>query len=83
VTKKKVGHDFVRTYLANSVTLGTRVRVEILRYVAKCFASEGKTMHVTAFTSRLLLHVRPKESNSRALAYAFADVMARYRQQIR
>ena len=81
--KKKAGKDFGRLFMANSVTLGTRVRVEILRAVAKRFASDEEVMYVTAFTSRPLLHVRPKDNGTRPMAYTFTDAMTRYGQQIR
>jgi hypothetical protein len=35
---KKGGHDFVRVYLANSGTLGTRVRIKTMKAMAKHFA---------------------------------------------
>jgi hypothetical protein len=72
-----------RTYLANSVKLGTRVRTEILRAMVKCFASVKETMFVTAFASRPLLHLRPKESSCRVMAYRLVDAMSRYGQQMR
>ena len=81
--KKRGGHDFGRAYLANSVTLGTRVRIEILKAMAKCFATEREVMYVSAFSSRPLLHVRPKGSEARQMAYTFADALARYGKQLR
>ena len=81
--KKKAGHDFGRVYLANSVTLGTRVRIDILKAMAKCFAGEKEIMYVSAFTSRPLLHVRPKEAGSRTMAYTFADALSRYGMHLR
>ena len=81
--KKKAGQDFGKVFMANSVTLGTRVRIEILRAVAKNFASDGEVMYVTAFTSRPLLHVRPKDSSLRPMAYTFTDAMTRFGQQMR
>ena len=81
--KKKAGHDFGRVYLANSVTLGTRVRIDILKAMAKCFAGEKEIMYVSAFTSRPLLHVKPKEAGSRTMAYTFADALSRYGMHLR
>lgn len=81
--KKKAGQDFGSTYLVNSVTLGTRVRIEILKAMAKCFASEQEIMYVSAFSSRPLLHVRPKETGSRTRAFTFADALSRYGRQLR
>ena len=69
--------------MSNSVTLGTRVRIEILKAMAKCLGSNSETMYVSAFSSRPLLHVRPKETGSRQLAFTFADAITRYGKQIR
>jgi hypothetical protein len=75
--KKEAGHDFGRVYLANSVTLGTRVRIDILKAMAKCFSGEKEIMYVSAFTSRPLLHVTPKEAGLRTMAYTFADELSK------
>ena len=42
--KKRGGHDLGKVYMANSTTLGTRVRVEILKAMAKCCANEKEVM---------------------------------------
>ena len=70
-------------YLANSVTLGTRVRIEIMKTMAKCFASDKEVMYLSAFTSRPMLHVRPKENGSRTMAFTFGDALVRYGMQLR
>ena len=69
--------------MSNSVTLGTRVRIEILKAMAKCLGSNSETMYVSAFSSRPLLHVRPKETGSRQLPFTYADAITRYGKQIR
>ena len=81
--KKRGGHEFGKIYVANSVTLGTRVRVEILKAMAKCLASDKEAMFVSAFASRPLLHVKPKDLESRQMAFTFADAIARYGRQLR
>ena len=82
-TKKRGGHDFGKIYMANSTTLGTRVRVEILKAMAKCFATEREVMYVSAFSSRPLLHVKPKEAGTRQMAFTFADAVSRYGERLR
>ena len=76
--EKKAGTDFGRVYMANSVTLGTRVRIEILKAVAKKCAGEGESMYVSAFTSRPLLHVKSRNEGHRPMAFCFADAITRY-----
>ena len=81
--KKRGGHDFGKLYMANSTTLGTRVRVEILKAMAKCFTNDKEVMYVSAFSSRPMLHVKPKEAGSRQMAFTFADAISRYRKRLR
>ena len=81
--KKRGGADFGKVYLANSVTLGTRVRVDILKAMAKCFTTEREIMYVSAFTSRPLLHVKQKEAGARSMSFTFSDALIRYGQQLR
>ena len=47
--KKKAGQDFGRTYISNCVTLATRVRIEILKAMAKKFSSEKERMFVMGY----------------------------------
>jgi hypothetical protein len=64
------------------VTLGTRVRIEILKAMAKCFGDERNVMYVSAFTSRPLLYLRPKEAGPRSMAFTFSDALIRYGRQL-
>jgi hypothetical protein len=65
-------------FLANSVTLGIRVRVDILRAMAKKFSTEGEELFVIAYTSRPLLQLRRKEAGNRLMAFTLSDAIARY-----
>jgi hypothetical protein len=76
--EKRAGKDFGKAYVANSVTLATRVRVDILKAMAKHFATEREEMYVSAFASRPMLHVRPKEVGKRSMALTFSDALGRY-----
>jgi hypothetical protein len=79
VTKKKGGEDFGRVHIANSVCLATRVRVNILRAIAKQFGGEGgEEMYVTAYSSRPVLHIQDKTGNQRPTALTFADAVTKY-----
>ena len=77
VEKKKAGEDFGKLHMANSVCLATRVRVDILKAIAKQFSSaDGETMYVSVYSSRPVLHVR--EGDSRSYALTFADAVKRF-----
>ena len=70
--------DFGRVFIANSVTLGTRVRVDILKAIAEQYSNDKEKMSVSAFVSRPMLHVRSKEGGQRLGTYNFSDALARY-----
>ena len=76
--KKKAGQDFGRTYIANCVTLATRVRIEILKAMSKKFSTERDSMFVMGYASRPVLHVRSGEGGQRNLWLSFSDALLRY-----
>ena len=85
VAKKKAGQDFGKLHVANSVTLGTRIRIDILRAIMNQFSEEGTTeMFATACTSRPVLHIKETRSQNQitSFALAFADAVARYGSRI-
>ncbi len=51
--------------------------------MAKCFTNNKEVMHVSAFSSRPMLHVKPKEAGSRQMAFTFADAVSRYGKRLR
>ncbi len=66
--KIKAGTDFGRLFIANCVGLVTRVRVDVKLQTAKLNNSD-KAAYVTAFTSRPILHIKPKSGNQKPMAY--------------
>ena len=56
--KKKSEKDFGKIFIANSVTLATRVRIDILKAIAKKNSNNKEIMSVSAFVSRPVIHVR-------------------------
>ena len=75
---KKREIDFGRVFIANSVTLGTRVRVDILRAIAEHYSNDKEVMTISAFVSRPVLHVRSKEGGLSLGTYNFSDALNRY-----
>ena len=79
VAKKKNGVNFGNLHVANSVTLATRVRTDILRGIANQFSVTGVTeLYVTAYNSRPVLHVNEKGTNSCTYVLTFADAIVKY-----
>ncbi len=76
--QKKRETDFGRVFIANSVTLGTRVTVDILKAMAEHHSTDKETILVPAFVSRPVLHVRSKEWGIRVGTYNFSDALTKY-----
>jgi hypothetical protein len=76
--KKKSGHDFGRTYISNCVTLATRVRIEILKAMAKKFCSDREEIFEIGYASRPVLHIKPKSGNQRPMWLSYSDALLRY-----
>ena len=80
--KRKEGIDFGRLFVANSVTQATRVRLEILKAIAKRCSSPDEDMFVQGFTTRPILQVKRKNGGGQA-ALTFVDAVARYGSRVR
>jgi hypothetical protein len=78
VAKMKSGEDMGKIHMANSVCLATRVRVDILKAMAKQFSStDEKSMYVSAYTSRPVLHEKRGEGQ-KPFAFTFADAIQKF-----
>ena len=76
--KRKSGKDFGRLFIANCVGLATRVRVDVMKAIAAKLNDTDQAAYVTAFTSRPILHIKPKSGNQKPMAYTFGDAVERY-----
>ena len=74
--KRRDGEDFGKLFLANSVTLGTRVRVDILKAMANKFTTPDLTIQVSNFVARPVLQLRRPDKSGFALT--FSDALVRY-----
>ena len=68
-------------FIANSVTLATRVRLEVLRAIAKECSNGEFDMHVMGFTSRPVLQVKRKDGGGQ-FVLTFVDAIVRYRGRV-
>ena len=66
-----------RLFVANSVTLATRVRSDILKVIAQRCANDNEDFFVIGFTSRPVLSIRRKDSTSQ-YALSFADAVSKF-----
>ena len=76
--RKRAGEDFGKLFVANSVSLGTRVRIDIMKAMAKKFSSEKQDFHVAIFSSRPVLRVKEKGSDKNPMSFTFIDSVVRY-----
>ena len=75
---RKAGHDFGRVYMANCVTLATRVRVDILKSIVKQFTGKDDLeMYVAAYTSRPVLKIK-NIKNQNVSVHTFTDALLRF-----
>ena len=82
VDKRKAGTDFGRIYVANSVTLATRVRVDIMKSIVKQFSErDGLEMYVSSYTSRPVLRVK-NTATQRVSVLTFTDAIFRFGKQL-
>jgi len=83
--KEGDGSTLGKLYMSNSVTLSTRVRIDILKSIAKKITCPKESAYVAAYSSRPILHVRSKNEKGEETmnrAYTFTDAIIRYGQNL-
>ena len=73
-----------RIFLSNSINIGTRVRIEILKAIAKRISNEKDLAYVASFISRPVVHIKPRNSrNERPMkSYTFIDAVKQFGSQL-
>ena len=79
--KKKDKVEMGKLFVANSVTLATRVRSDILRAMALKCSNDREDFFVVGFTSRPVLTVRQKDKSGQ-FALTFADAISRFGERL-
>jgi len=75
--------DFANLFIANSVTLTTRVRIEILRAIATSLTTETEEAYVQSFSSRPMLHYQTRpgvlyQALGTNRSYSFVEAVGRW-----
>ena len=78
IKRKSGGEELGRLFIANSVTLATRVRLDVLKAIAKKCESKTEQMFVRGFTSRPVLQIRQRDGSRPPLTLTFADAVGRF-----
>jgi len=80
---KEENPDFKDLFIANAVTLATRVRIEILRAISKVLTTENTDSFVQGFSSRPLLHYYRSEGSTISVegvnrTYTFVEAVSKF-----
>ena len=76
--RKKEGKEFGKIAIFNSVTLATRVRIEILWAIAKKSCNDKEIASVQSYSSRPTLLIKDREGRRKPMNFGFADAVKRY-----
>jgi hypothetical protein len=78
--KEGDGKSVGRLYVSNSVSLSTRVSIDILKAIAKKLSNSKEAAHVAAHSSRPILHVKAQGAGKDRVtrAYTFIDAVIKY-----
>ncbi len=79
--------NFAGLFVANSVTLATRVRIEILRALSDTLRTASVQAYVQPFTSRPVLHLRMRDPLAQVVqganrSYTFVEAVGRWGHQL-
>jgi hypothetical protein len=80
--KEGDGKTLGRLFMSNSVTLSTRVRVDIMKAISKKITGAKESAYVASYSSRPILHVRSTGKGGEVInrAYTFIDAIIKYGQ---
>ena len=78
--KGKMSGCLERIFISNSINVGTRVRIEILKAIAKRTSTAQDLSYVASFISRPVMHVRSRnDKNAKpAKTYTFIDAVKQF-----
>jgi len=84
--KKELAADLDSLFLTNCVNLATRIRVDILKAIARKLTNDKDLAYVAGFTSRPMMHIRmagaPTENTRPLKSFTFIDSISRFGRQL-
>jgi hypothetical protein len=74
-----------KVFLSNSINVGTRVRIEILKAVAKRISNDKEFAFVSSFISRPVMQIKPRsgKDSKPTRSYTFIDAIKQFGDQLR
>jgi hypothetical protein len=84
--KKELDAELDSLFMSNCVNLATRIRIDILKAIAKRLTNSKDLAYVAGFTSRPMMHIRAAgapSANTRPLkSFTFIDSVSRFGRQL-
>jgi hypothetical protein len=84
--KKDLGAEFDSLFMTNCVNLATRIRVDIMKAIARRQTNNTNIAYVAGFNSRPMMHIRAAgapAANTRPLkSFTFIDSISRFGRQL-
>jgi hypothetical protein len=85
--KKELGAELDSLFMTNCVNLATRIRVDIMKTIARRITNNNDIAYVAGFTSRPMMHIRMAGApavNTRPLkSFTFIDLVSRFGRQLK
>ncbi len=79
---KQLGPDLEMLFISNSVSLATRVRVDVMKAIARKVSNKEDLAYVAGFTSRPMMHIRragaPSPSTRPLRSFSYIDTVTRF-----
>ena len=79
---KSLGRDLETLFVANCVSLATRVRVDVMKAIARRLTNKNDLAYVAGFTSRPMMHIRkagpPSPTNRPLKSFSYIDSVSKF-----
>ena len=79
---KQLGPDLEMLFISNSVSLATRVRVDVMKAIARKVSNKDDLAYVAGFTSRPMMHIRragaPSPTTRPLRSFSYIDTVTRF-----
>jgi hypothetical protein len=85
-SKKELPESWSNLFITNSVNLATRVRIDLMKSIARKITNKSELAYVSGFISRPMLHIKaaPVVANSRPLrSFTFIDAVSKFGRLLR
>jgi hypothetical protein len=84
--KKSLPNDLDSLFVTNSVNLATRIRIDVMKAIARKLTTKQEQAYVSGFISRPMMHIKklPFTANSRPLkSFTYIDAVTKFRHLVK